>query len=246
MVRREVAEREFVSASAAAPFLPPKQFLATLPVVDRRGDIGWLEISSRTVTQARRNSAPYSGAPSSRCNTSVPGPRSRWWRGSSGSRGTGCCRRSAIPRLGTAPGYSSERCGRRRATALAKDCMPETTQHDAAHRDSLGSVEGLVNNLAQGHAAKFAVYPDDASCGTPCYLGDKDEARMAGLRRKRVRVTGLLRRDLCTGLPLSIRDVTNIEVLEPPVADLRDLWGVLPTVGNRKPEEIIRAAWPDV
>ena len=124
--------------------------------------------------------------------------------------------------------------------------MPETTLHDAAHRDSLGSVEGLVDNLAQGHAAKFAVYPDEASRGVPCYLGDRDEARMAGLRRKRVRVTGLLRRDSSTGQPMSIRDVTNIEVLEPPVADLRDLWGVLPTADNRKPEEIIPAAWADV
>ena len=124
--------------------------------------------------------------------------------------------------------------------------MPETTLNDTAHRDSFGSVEGLVEKLAQGPAAKFAVYQDEASRGVPRYLGDKDEATMARLRRKRVRVTGLLRRDLSTGLPLSIRDVTNIEVLEPPVADLRDLWGILPTAGNRKPEEIIRAAWPDV
>ena len=61
-----------------------------------------------------------------------------------------------------------------------------------------------------------------------------------------MRVTGLLRRASNSGLPLSIRYVTNIEVLEPPVADLRDLWGILPTTGDRKPEEIIRAAWPDV
>ena len=124
--------------------------------------------------------------------------------------------------------------------------MPETTLIDAAHRDSFGSVEGLVEKLAQGHAAKFAVYPDEASRRVPCYLGDKDEARMAGLRRKRVRVTGLLRRDLCTGLPLSIRGVTNIEVLRPPATDPTDLWGILPTTGDRKPEEIIHAAWADV
>ena len=124
--------------------------------------------------------------------------------------------------------------------------MPETTPNDTAHRDSYGSVEGVVEKLAPNHAVPFAVHPDNAARGVPCYLGDKDEARMAGLRRKRVRVTGLLRRDLSTGLPLSIRDVTNIEVLEPPVGDLRDLWGILPTTGDRKPEEIIRAAWAEV
>ncbi len=69
---------------------------------------------------------------------------------------------------------------------------------------------------------------------------------MAELWRKRVRVEGLLRRDSSTGQPLSIRDVTNIEVLEPPVADLSDLWGILPTAGDRKPEAIIRAAWDGV
>ena len=124
--------------------------------------------------------------------------------------------------------------------------MPETTMTDSGHRDSYGSVEGLVEERAQGHAAKFAVFPDEASRGVACYLGDKDEVRMAGLRRKRVRVTGLLRRDLSTGLPLSIRDVTNLEVLRPPTTDPTDLWGILPTTGDRKPEEIIRAAWDRV
>lgn len=74
----------------------------------------------------------------------------------------------------------------------------------------------------------------------------EDEAKMAGLWRKRVRVEGLLRRDSNTGLPLSIRDVTNIEILEPPAAEPEDLWGILPTVGDRKPEEIIRAGWDGV
>ena len=42
---------------------------------------------------------------------------------------------------------------------------------------------------------------------------------------------------LSTGLPLSIREVTNIEVLEPPVADLRDLWGILPTLATASPRK---------
>ena len=132
---------------------------------------------------------------------------------------------------------------RRGATALAKDYMPETTLNDNAHLDSFGSVEGAVEKLAQGHAVPFAVYPDESSHGVPCYLSDEDEARMARLRRKRVRVEGLLRRDSSSGLPLSIRDVTNIEVLEPPATDPADLWGILPTTDDRKPEELIRAGW---
>ena len=121
--------------------------------------------------------------------------------------------------------------------------MPENPLNYTAHRDSFASIEGTVENPAQGHAAKFAVRPDEASQGVPCYLSDETEARMAGLQRKRVRVEGLLRRDSNSGQPLSIRAVTNIEVLEPPATDPNDLWGILPTVGHRKPEEIIRSAW---
>ena len=121
--------------------------------------------------------------------------------------------------------------------------MPETSLNDAAHRDSFGSVEGIVEKLAQGQAPKFAVHPDEASQGVPCHLSDEDEARMARLRRKRVRVEGLLRRDSSSGLPVSIRDVTNIEVLEPPTTEPADLWGILPTAADRKPEELIRAGW---
>ncbi|MDE2903835.1 MAG: hypothetical protein OXP73_12515 [Chloroflexota bacterium] len=121
--------------------------------------------------------------------------------------------------------------------------MAAATMNDTAHRDSFGSVEGLVEKLAEGHSAKFAVNPGHASRGVPVYLSDEDEARMAGLWRKRVRVEGLLRRDSSSGLPLSIRDVTNIEVLEPPATDPADLWGILPTAGDRKPEDLIRAGW---
>lgn len=121
--------------------------------------------------------------------------------------------------------------------------MPETTPNDTAHRHSFGSIEGAVEKLTQGPATKFAVHPDEASHGVPCYLSDEDEAGMARLCGKRVRVEGLLRRDSTTGQPVSIHDVTNIQVLEPPATELVDLWGILPTAGDHKPEEVIRAAW---
>lgn len=121
--------------------------------------------------------------------------------------------------------------------------MPEKSLNYTAHRDSFGSIEGAVEKLAQGNPARFAVYPDEASHGVPCYLSNEAEARMAGLQRKRVRVEGLLRRDSSTGRPLSIRDVTDIEVLELPATEPKDLWGILPTTDDRKPEELIRAGW---
>ena len=101
--------------------------------------------------------------------------------------------------------------------------MAETPLNDTPHRESFGSVEGSVDKPSQGHAAPFAVYP----------------------ARKSARHC-LLRHDSSSGLPESIRPVTNIVVLEPPATDPTDLWGILSTTGDRKPEEIIRAAWADV
>ena len=108
--------------------------------------------------------------------------------------------------------------------------MPEKTLNDTLHRDSFGAIDGAVEKLAQGHAAPFAVYPDEAPRGVPCYVRGEDAAKLSRLWRKRVRVEGLLRRDSSSGLPQSIRDVTNIEVLKPPATEPEDLWGILPTV----------------
>ena len=103
-----------------------------------------------------------------------------------------------------------------------------------------------MDKPSQGHAAPFAVYPHENPRGIACYVTGEDPASLAKLRHKRVRVEGLLRHDLSSGLPESIRPVTNIVVLEPPATDPTDLWGILSTTGDRKPEEIIRAAWADV
>ena len=108
--------------------------------------------------------------------------------------------------------------------------MPEKTLNDTLHRDSFGAIDGAVEKLAQGHAAPFAVYPDEAPRGVPCYVRGEDAAKLSRLWRKRVRVEGLLRRDSATGAPVSIRDITSIEVLVPPDIEPEDLWGILPTV----------------
>ena len=108
--------------------------------------------------------------------------------------------------------------------------MAETPLNDTAHRDSFGSIEGAVEKLAQGQTARFAVYPDESSRGVPFYVRGEDAAKLSRLWRKRVRVVGLLRRDSGTGQPMSIRDVTNIEVLEPPAAEPDNVWGIQPTL----------------
>ena len=110
------------------------------------------------------------------------------------------------------------------------------------HLDSFGAIEGVVETLARRRGPRFVVYPDDEVPGVPCYVTAEHEARMPELWGKRVRVEGLLRRDGETDMPLSIRDVTEIEIVKPSVEETEDLWGVL-SAASRKPEEIMRAEW---
>ena len=110
------------------------------------------------------------------------------------------------------------------------------------HLDSLGAIEGVVETLARRRGMRLVVYPDNEAGGIPCFVTPEHEARMPDLWGKRVRVEGLLRRNGETGMPLSIRDVTDIEVVEPPAEEREELWGILP-VASRKPEEIMRAEW---
>lgn len=113
-------------------------------------------------------------------------------------------------------------------------------------RDSYGAVEGMVDTLAWRRGTRFVVYPDDGSGAIPCYVSPDQEDRTSQLWRKRVRVEGLLRRDSDTGAPVSIRDITSIEILVPPDAETKDLWGILPGVVDPEPEETIRAGWDDI
>ncbi len=110
------------------------------------------------------------------------------------------------------------------------------------HLDSFGAIEGVVDALARRRGTRFVVYPDDELRGVPCYVTDKHETKMLELWGKRVRVEGLLRRDGESDIPLSIRDVTDIEIVTQPVEESEDLWGILPAA-TRKPEETIRAEW---
>ena len=100
-----------------------------------------------------------------------------------------------------------------------------------------------MEKLAQDHAARFAVYPDDASRGVACYVRGEGRGQAVGTLAQACPSRGTAPTRFKSGLPLSIRDVTYIEVLEPPAAKPEDLWGILPTADDRKPEEIIRAAW---
>ena len=123
---------------------------------------------------------------------------------------------------------------------------PGALVEHAPYLESYGSVEGVVETLARRHGTRFVVYPDDGQRSVSCYVRAEQEAEMLKLWGKHVRVEGLLRRDPITGARLSIRDISNIEELGPSATNPSDLWGILPSRTDRKPEEMIRAAWDGV
>ena len=130
----------------------------------------------------------------------------------------------------------------RRVHRVQRPTLGALVEH-APYLESYGSVEGVVETLARRHGTRFVVYPDGGQRSVSCYVRAEQEPAMLELWGKHVRVEGLLRRNPVTGDRLSIREISNIEELAPPTTNPADLWGVLPTATDRKPEEIIRAAW---
>ena len=59
----------------------------------------------------------------------------------------------------------------------------------------------MADTLAWRRGVRFVVYTDAEARGVTCYMSLEDEARMAGLWRKRVRVKGLLQRDSTRACP---------------------------------------------
>ena len=133
----------------------------------------------------------------------------------------------------------------RRAHKVQRPTPGALAEH-APRLESYGSVEGVVETLARRHGTRFVVYPDDGQRSVSCFVSTEQEAAMLKLWGKHVRVEGLLRRDPLTGARLSIRAISHIEELGPSATNLSDLWGILPSGTDRKPEEMIRAAWDGV
>ena len=133
----------------------------------------------------------------------------------------------------------------RRVHQVQRPTLGALVEH-VPYPESYGSVEGVVETLARRPGTRFVVYPDGGQPSVSCYVRAEQEASMLKLWGKHVRVQGLLRRNPVTGARLSIRDISNIEELGPSATNPSDLWGILPSGTERKPEEMIRAAWDGV
>lgn len=107
-------------------------------------------------------------------------------------------------------------------------------------RVSIGSVTGRVRTLSNRPGLRFNLYDKIHDKAVVCYLKQEQEALMREAWGKWVRVSGRVYRKL--GLPISIRDIMEVEILENPDPwAYRNARGVIPwKPGDKLPEQVIR------
>lgn len=78
-------------------------------------------------------------------------------------------------------------------------------------RVSFGAVKGRVQALSNRSGLKFTLYDSLFDRPINCYLRPEQEAQMVQIWGKDVHVMGRVTRNLDTGQPVNVRDITHIE-----------------------------------
>lgn len=106
---------------------------------------------------------------------------------------------------------------------------------------SYGAVVGRVQTLTSRGTLRFTLYDTIHDRAVSCYLAEGREDIMRGAWGHLATVEGQVRRDELSGRPLSIRGITNVEVI--PEID-RDAYkqarGIVPRGNAPRAEEVIR------
>lgn len=83
---------------------------------------------------------------------------------------------------------------------------------------SYGSVEGRVLTLSSRHGLQFNLYDAVYDRAVACFIDAQRVEEIRQVWRKRVRVDGLVSRDIASGRPESIHNIDAIRVIEPKTA----------------------------
>ena len=105
-------------------------------------------------------------------------------------------------------------------------------------RVAMGAVKGTVQTISTRRGTHCVIY--DALFDQPirCICSPEHERALLLAFGKRVIVEGRIKRAIGTGRPVSISDISGIEILpEPP--DFRLARGVLPMAPNAEPSEVV-------
>jgi len=115
----------------------------------------------------------------------------------------------------------------------------QATRQQPSH--SYGTVRGTVQTLSRRKGVRFTLY--DAMFDKPvsCYLAVGQEDMVKDYWGRRVSVSGYISRDGDSGVPLSIRNITDIALAEPSEpGSWRKAGGILRGVFDMPSEDLIR------
>ena len=107
---------------------------------------------------------------------------------------------------------------------------------------SYGSVTGRIQTISSRRSLKFTLYELRTDVAVQCYLGSGQQELMRERWGRLACVRGTLTRDFDTGLPLSVRQITDIEIMtDLPAYRFEQARGVSPwRPGDTPAEEMIR------
>ena len=107
---------------------------------------------------------------------------------------------------------------------------------------SIGAVTGQIQTLSNRGGLKFNLYDSVHDKAVSCYLQSGQEELMRKVWGRQARVSGKVSRDANLGIPMAIRQILNIEILEEPSpgAYQRAKGAVSWQPGYEEPEAVIR------
>jgi len=88
-------------------------------------------------------------------------------------------------------------------------------QEQSAVVYSLGKLKGRVQTLTDRHDLRFTLYDSILDRPVSCYVAEGEKERLRGIWGRTVFVAGRIGRDRHTGIPLSIRSITEITPVSP-------------------------------
>ena len=110
------------------------------------------------------------------------------------------------------------------------------------NRQAYGIVDGIVETLSHRLGLRFVLYDSIFDKSVSCYLVPGYEEIMRDVWGRTARVYGNVRRDQRTGRPLSVREVTKVQRVEPGTPGAwRLARGAAPALTDETPETAIRA-----
>lgn len=109
-------------------------------------------------------------------------------------------------------------------------------------RISIGAITGRVQTLTNRGGLRFKLYDHIHDKAVACYLQSGQEELMRAAWGRRARVSGTVSRDGKLGLPVAVRQILKVEILEEPKPGAyRAARGAIPwQPGYETPEAVIR------